>query len=342
MIPVTRKGKIATINEWAQFDLSNIAPPQYALAEAFLQSTSTRLFNKDGTTTTGSDLFFQNIYVPIKVIDQQGMAEQFHFYNVGFKPVEMADAYQTLYGFNALSVPFDPTSIGNATISTGILAQKMSAIFQMNKHKYYKMLELQGYTYNPLWNVDGTEIRQSLGNEGVNNVDTNSFSSGRGATNNNTESEHKTTSYDSTTYRNEYQDTTKGKSSLSDFRQYEWDGTQWTAPNKSMSNVGSESMTNAGGKSSTVYVHNNAQNKKWNETLNKYEDEEYVIDVTDTAFGQALVGGDKMHLEKYVRQGNIGVTKTQELIASERENLRFSVMQEFFDDVNKQLLVGIF
>jgi len=70
MIPVTRKGKIATINEWAQFDLSNIAPPQYALAEAFLQGTSTRLFNKDGTTTTGSDLFFQNIYVPIKVVDQ--------------------------------------------------------------------------------------------------------------------------------------------------------------------------------------------------------------------------------------------------------------------------------
>ena len=336
MIPVTRKGKIATINEWAQFDLSNIAPPQYALAEAFLQGTSTRLFNKDGTTTTGSDLFFQNIYVPIKVVDQQGMAEQFHFYNVGFKTVEIADAYQTLYGFNALSVPLDLTDISGATLSTGILGQKIAAIFQMNKQKYYKMLELQGYSYNPLWNVDGTEIRQSLGNEGVNNVDTNSFSSGRGATNNNTESAHQTTSYDSTTYRNEYKDTTQGQSSLSDFRQYEWDGTQWSAPNKSMSNVSSESMTNAGGKSSTVYVHNTAKN------LENGQEVEYVVNVTDTAFGQALVGGDKMHLEKYVRQGNIGVTKTQELIASERENLRFSVMQEFFDDVNKQLLVGIF
>lgn len=338
MIPVTRKGKIATINEWAQFDLSNIAPPQYALQEAFLQGTSTRLFNKDGTTTTGSDLFFQNIYVPIKVIDQDGMAEEFHFYNVGFKTAEIADAYQTLYGFNALSVPLDTISVGGATVSTGILAQKIAAIFQMNKQKYYKMLELQGYTYNPLWNVDGTEIRQTLENEGTNDVDTNSFSSGRGATANYNKTEHQTTPYDDDTYRNEYQDTTQGQASVSNFPQYTWNDTtgQWVVTQDSMSNVGAESMTKAGGRTSTVYVHNNAKN------LVDGQQVDYVVDVTDTAFGQALVGGDKMHLEKYVRQGNIGVTKTQELIEAERQNLRFSVVQEFFDDVNKQLLVGIF
>lgn len=309
MIPVTKQGKIATINEWAQFDLSNIAPPQYALQEAFLQGTSTPLFKKDGTTTTGSDLFFQSIYVPIKVVDQQGMAEEFHFYNVGFKTVEIADAYQTLYGFNALSVPLDPTSIGNATISTGILGQKIAAIFQMNKQKYYKMLELQGYTYNPLWNVDGTEIRQNLENEGVNNVNTTSSSNGSGSTSNSNTTEHETTPYDDQTYRKEYKDTSSGKA---------------------------ESTTEASGSTSTVYVHNNAKN------LENGQEVDYVVNVTDTAFGQALVGGDKMHLEKYVRQGNIGVTKTQELIASERENLRFSVMQEFFDDINKELLVGVY
>lgn len=336
MIPVTRKGKIATINEWAQCDLAYVAPPQYALHDAFLQGTTTRLFNKDGTTTTGSDLFFQNIYVPIKVVDQQGMAAEFHFYNVGFKTGEIADAYQTLYGFNALSVPLDLTSIGTATLSTGVLGQKIAAIFQMNKQKYYKMLELQGYTYNPLWNVDGTEIRQTLDNQGVNDVDTNSFSSGRGATANYNKTEHETTPYDDDTYRKEYKDVAQGQASLSDFRQYEWDGTQWVVALDSMSNVGAESMTKAGGRTSTVYVHNNAKNLVDGQLV------DYVVNVTDTAFGQALVGGDKMHLEKYLRQGNIGVTKTQELIEAERQNLRFSVMQEFFDDVNKQLLVGIF
>lgn len=315
MIPVTRKGKIATINEWAKFDLANIAPPQYALQEAFLQGTSTRLFNKDGTTTIGSDLFFQNIYVPIKVIDQDGMAEKFHFYNVGFKIVEIADAYQTLYGFNALSVPLDTISVGGATVSTGILAQKIAAIFQMNKQKYYKMIELQGYTYNPLWNVDGTEIRQSLENEGVNDVDTTSSSNGSGSTSNSNTTEHETTSYDDQTYRKEYKDTSSGEA---------------------------ESTTEASGSTSTVYVHNNAMNKVIVDGQVQDREEEYIVNVTDTAFGQALVGGDKMHLEKYVRQGNIGVTKTQELIEAERQNLRFSVMQEFFDDINKELLVGVY
>ena len=272
------------------------------------------------------------------------MAEEFHFYNVGFKTVEIADAYQTLYGFNALSVPFDPTSIGNATLSTGILGQKIAAIFQMNKQKYYKMIELQGYTYNPLWNVDGTEIRQSLANEGVNNVDTNSFSSGHGVTSNNNETEHKTAPYDNDTYRKEYQDTTQGKSTVKDFRQYAWDDTtgQWVVEYDTISNVGAESATKAGGKTSTIYVHNNAMNKVIVDGQVQDREEEYIVNVTDTAFGQALVGGDKMHLEKYVRQGNIGVTKTQELIESERQNLRFSVMQEFFDDINKELLVGVY
>lgn len=336
MIPVTRKGKIATINEWAQFDLANIAPPQYALQEAFLQGTSTPLFKKDGTTTTGSDLFFQSIYVPIKVVDQQGMAEEFHFYNVGFKTVEIADAYQTLYGFNRLSVPLDPTSVGAATISTGILGQKIAAIFQMNKQKYYKMIELQGYTYNPLWNVDGVEIKQTLENEGVNDVDTNSFSSGRGATANYNKTEHETTPYDDQDYRKEYKDTTQGQASVSNFPQYAWNGTQWVVTQDSMSNVGAESMTKAGGRTSTVYVHNNAKN------LVDGQPVDYVVDVTDTAFGQALVGGDKMHLEKYLRQGNIGTISTVKLLEEQREFIRFNILQEFFDDINKELLVGVY
>ena len=55
-----------------------------------------------------------------------------------------------------------------------------------------------------------------------------------------------------------------------------------------------------------------------------------------------ISGGDKYHTEKRVRQGNIGTTKTQELIASERENLRFTVIDEFFNDINKQILIPIY
>lgn len=56
----------------------------------------------------------------------------------------------------------------------------------------------------------------------------------------------------------------------------------------------------------------------------------------------AITGGDYSHIEKRIRQGNIGVTQTSELIRNERELVKFNLIQEFFNDINKQLLVGIY
>ena len=56
----------------------------------------------------------------------------------------------------------------------------------------------------------------------------------------------------------------------------------------------------------------------------------------------AVTGGDYSHIEKRVRQGNIGVTQTSELIRNERELVKFNLVQEFFNDINKQLLVGTY
>lgn len=67
--------------------------------------------------------------------------------------------------------------------------------------------------------------------------------------------------------------------------------------------------------------------------------------VTDDSIGgtlKAITGGDYSHIEKRIRSGNIGVTQTSELIRNERELVRFNLIQEFFNDVNKQLLVGVF
>lgn len=67
--------------------------------------------------------------------------------------------------------------------------------------------------------------------------------------------------------------------------------------------------------------------------------------VTDDSIGgtlKAITGGDYSHIEKRIRSGNIGVTQTSELIKNERDLVRFNLIQEFFNDVNKQLLVGIY
>ena len=56
----------------------------------------------------------------------------------------------------------------------------------------------------------------------------------------------------------------------------------------------------------------------------------------------AVTGGDYSHIEKRIRQGNIGVTMTTQLIEAERELVKFNLIQEFFNDINKQYLVGIY
>ena len=90
--------------------------------------------------------------------------------------------------------------------------------------------------------------------------------------------------------------------------------------------------------------------KATNKTINTYSgtqstDTETHAQVTEAEISgpvHAITGGDYSHIEKRVRQGNIGVTMTTQLIEAERELVKFNLIQEFFRDINKQLLVGTY
>lgn len=301
---------IAKISEWSD---SN------ALAAAF----------------TGIDIF-ASIYIPVKTPTSSGMPDDFTYTNIGLDYNEIADAYNTLYSSNYLSVPL---LLDNIIQSTAHLKAKIQSIYKLNKGKYLKMIELSGYTYNPLFNVDGVEQYTSLSNEGVNDIskqlaytqhtDT--------TTSNNTRSGSISDSGSSTA-------THEDTNSVTSFDSIELSTTDHNSGNN---NVTSSSNTqtfnnvsdNGGGSvtygahtdtDTTTVTHHNALNGS----------AEY--SGGDDLFGNAVTGGDKYHNEKRLRQGNIGVTKTQELIEAERANLRFSIIQEFFDDINKVILVGIY
>lgn len=87
-----------------------------------------------------------------------------------------------------------------------------------------------------------------------------------------------------------------------------------------------------------------------NKTINTYSgtqstEEETHDNVTDAELNgpvHAITGGDYSHIEKRIRQGNQGITMTTQLIAAERELVKFNLIQEFFRDINKQLLVGTY
>lgn len=332
---------LRTVNDWATYNMQPYNTPQYAFQRCIELATQTQ-------TEPTIKYFFTDIWIPVKkmytdqnvqLTPEQFLAAEYVWANIGLTPLQISDAYQTLYGMNYLSVPAFSDDLGYSSVSE--LSSKMKAIFNLNKGKYLKLLDLQGLSYNPLWNVDGTEIRQTLENEGVNDVSSNAFASGHGGTAEDSISTHKTTPYDSNTLKTEYEDTTKGgQTSINGIPQYGYNSTTdtWETTDGSLSNLSGETMSASGSRNETTYTHNNAENGITDETYGT----DYVVQAVDTAFGQMLVGGDKMHVEKYIRQGNIGVTKSTELIEAEREILRFSVLKEFFDDINEQLLVGIY
>lgn len=326
---------LGTVNEWARFPIAEgVDPSRFALQRAFENGTKIAVGPPE-------KYFFTQIWLPVKEVTDQGIADDWTYQNIGLTVTELADAYQTFYGFNRLSVPLIETQGYDSCYELG---EKIKSIFLMNKGKYLKLLELQGYTYNPLFNVDGVEIRQSLENQGINNVTTSAGSYGRGLVDESGKTTHNVSAYDSGT-KEEYNDTTIGQEQDKDLPQLSYDpetGEIASEAPKLFDSVSSRNASYAASGSNTKYEHNNAFNKKWNEKTQKYDEEEYTVSEKDTAFGQKLVGGDKMHNEKYIRQGNIGVTKTQELIEAERQNLKYSIVKEFFDDINAQILVGIY
>lgn len=247
----------------------------------------------DYGTSYNSGNLFTNLYIPVRLVTSEGISDEYTYLNTGLTITELADLYWTQYSGNYLL----DTSVDIGQAAPRIKT-RIRAIFKKNLGKYLKLIEVGGYEYNPLWNVDGTEKRQTLSNEGINNASST-------YTPTNFELEHSSAPFDSDTLKKDWTEKQNG------------------------------TYTN-----STTYTHNLAKNIDDSSTTPTEVD--YVVQAPDTAFGYKLIGGDRMYVEKYVRQGNIGVTKTTELIRDQRETLKFSVVQEFFDDINEEILIGIY
>lgn len=251
---------------------------------------------------------FEHLYIPVKTATSTGMPDDFTYVDIGVSIKEMSEIYNTYYGRNFLIEPY--VEANGWQVSIAGLNRRILSVYHLNMQKYKKLIELAGYEYNPLWNVDGTEEFTYLENKGTNDVKTtydnkqrtDTKGSTTGNPNNPNTRVQKVTTFDSDTYRNAVAE--------------EEHETYVTGAHKD--------------EVETKITHNNAKNGN----------AEY-SGGTDT-FGNNVVGGDMYHTEKKVRSGNIGVTKTQELIESERLNLRFSILGEFFKDINEQVLVGIY
>lgn len=282
---------------------------------------------------------FSAIMLPVRDYDTTNnrLSDNYTYHNVGLTTTELADLYWTQYSGTYLIGAGRGKSLSEDSEK---LKLRCRSIFRKNYGKYLKMIEMEGLVWNPLWNVDGTEIRQLLENNGTTDVESGRINTTAGVQWNDNKTTHNVSSYDDATLKLEYTDETNGSGSNipTGIQKVTYSNNDFSVSDQSPSGsqISRADESTVGEKGSTKYIHNNAKN------IVNGADADYTVSSGDTAFGYALTGGDKMHVEKYIRQGNIGVTETTQLLEHARNYLRFSVVQEFFNDINKVILIGIY
>ena len=270
---------LAKVETWWNNNTDSTNTLQYAFADALKIGDK----NPQGSGTP----LFTDIYLPVKIITQSGMNDNPIYVNIGFAPKEIAKMYADYYGLNYLVVP--DTDIDTATNKSAKLTSKIKSVVQANLYKYLKNIEILGYSYNPMWNVDGIEIYSYADFDHFDKVD---------IAHNITKAGGNTHDVSVTTYDGTYKNLTS-------------ETDQWaTADNQTVTRT---------------------------RTLDG-------VNVPKDALGNTLSNKspDNYHTEKKVRQGNVGITTSAQLIAGERENFKYSILEEFFKDINKQILVGIY
>lgn len=276
------------------------------------ETNQTPLFNIFHSAFAGNKgNVFQEIYVTIRNNPTTYETEEtFSTYNVGFTDAEITNYYVSLFGSNYFC--YDP-DIANDRVA---ITRKVKSIYEANLYKYRKLVELMGYTYNPLFNVDGVELysnAESIGDTDNIHNPTGSIKTGADNVNQPTVT-HEVAPYDTADTKLESKDIQSGQT-VTDYTEYS---------------------------ETTATIHHAAGNLVYNESTGKYEPKTFIIDEKDNAFGVAFNGPERYYAEKRVRQGNIGVTKTQELIEAQREVVKFNILDEFFKDINEHILVGIY
>lgn len=262
--------------------------------------------------------FFDSIYIPVKIPTASGMPESYTWKNIGLTFEEIGKIYNDLYGENFIVERLTPGGTFEYLNSIAALGRRIKSVLEINKQKYLNLIELNGYTYNPLYNVDAEEMYSFLENQGTTDETTTTKEDRVTFSNVETVQQTDRNTYEGGTAKPAETVTTTADPALSG-----------DDPTKNYTRTRADPTEN---EIERTYTHHNADNNG----------ADYAVSAADNAFNQAITGGDKYHTDKRIRRGNIGVTASQDLIEKSRNTVRFSILQEFFDDINKQILIGIF
>lgn len=266
---------------------------------------------------------FRYIYVSIRINPVAEVDEEnphYEYINVGFTTEQISEYFNTRYGMNYFLYDFAIETDYNK------LKDRMLSIYNANFYKYKKLIEVMGYRYNPLWNVDGSELYSNM--ESIGNSSNERKPTGKIRTTSGTLSDG--TIGDSTTenYKNPFDSNASGDPS------YLTDKTVQNAITTDQ-----EYLNNYSDKSTI----DNLPAQRYYESEGQITKSGlYDMAAKDSAFGVSLEGAERYYAEKRIRQGNIGVTKSTELIEAQREAVRYNILDEFFRDLYQEVVVGVY
>ena len=266
---------------------------------------------------------FEYIYVsirmnPVAEVDEEN--PQYEFINVGFSSEQISEYFNTRYGMNYFLYDFAIETDYNK------LKNRMISIYNANFYKYKKLIEVMGYRYNPLFNVDGTELYSNM--ESIGDSSNERKPTGKNRTTSGTLSDGTIGSSTTENYTNPYDSNASGDPA------YLTDKTIQNAITTDQ-----EYLNNYSDKSTI----DNLPAQRFHESEGQISKSGlYDMAAKDSAFGVSLEGAERYYAEKRIRQGNIGVTKSTELITAQREAVRYNILDEFFRDLYSEVVVGVY
>lgn len=278
------------------------------------------------TAAIDANNIFRNIYVSIRNNPESEAQEEnptYTYENVGVTISQLTDYFNTKYSANYFLYNYKIESDYNK------LLVRIKSIYLANFYKYKKLIELMGYRYNPLYNVDANELysnMEALGDSKTTRTPEGKIINTTGTLNNETEKIEKTTT---TNYTNPYDQYTEGSADYLDSKSEQTPITSEQTFDEYAETTEFESQPA-----------NSWTRDPSSGTITK--NGIYTMDAKDSAFGVSLGGAERYYAEKRIRQGNIGITKSTELIDSQRQTVKFNILDEFFRDLEKDIIVGIF
>lgn len=295
------------------------------LIEDWFDSTlENRNLTKLFSDSIGASNVFLSIYVSIRKnpeTAQDEATETYNYYNVGFTPLQIAEYFNTKFSLNYFGYCFRDND------DYYKLRDRIRAIYTANKYKYMKLIETLGYRYNPLYNVDGTELYSRA--ESVGDAVNTRTPSGSVTTVSGTKIDNTIGDSETIFYKNPYNDNSENTS---------------VVDSKTKTNaITTEQGYSEGYNEKTDFENIPAYKFEYDEQEQKWKKSGvFSVDAKDNAFGEGFSGPERYYAEKRIRQGNIGVTKSTELLRDQREIVKFNILDEFFKDLEREIVVGIY